>query len=122
MRKRWRQAGEGQLGCIVWAVIVGIVALIAWKAIPVKIASAELYDFVDDQARYTKKGSEEKAHKVILNKARELGLPLLDDDLLVERRGDNVFISYYYTVDLEFPGYTYSWEFSDEFDRQVFVY
>ena len=122
MTRRSSQSGEGNIGCIVWAVVLGIVLMIGWKAVPVKIKSAELYDFIDEQARHTKIGAEERVTNIILGKALELELPLDADHLKVERKGDNVTIEYSYTVDLEFPGYTYAWDFEGEIKRAVFVY
>ncbi len=119
-----RESGEGNVGCLIWAVVFGLVLLIGWKAVPVKIKAAELYDFMDDQARYTKKGQEarDKVKQMILGKAESLELPLIADNLTVERRRDLVTITFKYVVPLEFPGKTYEWEFSGEIERPSFVY
>ncbi len=122
MKRRRSQSGEGNVGCIVWAVVFGIVLMIGWKAVPVKIASAELYDFMDDQARYTKHGQEDKVIAAILRRARVLELPLHEDNISVVRKKDNVTIEFYYVVPLDFPGKTYEWEFEGVIDRPVFVY
>jgi hypothetical protein len=123
MRRR-RESGEGNVGCLIWAVIFGIVLLIGWKAVPVKIKTAELYDFMDDQARYTKKGekAQDQVKQAILAKADSLELPLKADDLTVSRKRDNVTITFEYVVPLEFPGKTYEWEFAGKIDRPSFVY
>jgi len=52
MRRRQGEAGNGKLGCILWLLLLAIGLLIAWKAIPVKIASSELYDFMVEQAKW----------------------------------------------------------------------
>lgn len=122
MKRRPSQSGEGNVGCLIWAAIFAIVIFVGWKAVPVKLNSAELYDFIDDQARYTKKGKEEKVKDIILSKARDLELPLDADHLMVKRVKDNVTIEYSYTVELEFPGYTYVWDFEGLIERAVFVY
>ena len=39
-RRRSVERGEGNLGCIVWLILLTIGVMIAWKAVPVKIARA----------------------------------------------------------------------------------
>ena len=39
MPRRRAERGEGNLGCILWLLALGLVTLIAWKAVPVKIQS-----------------------------------------------------------------------------------
>ena len=39
MRRRNAERGEGNLGCILWLVVLGLAVMIAWKAIPVKVAA-----------------------------------------------------------------------------------
>ena len=122
MRRRWSQAGEGNIGCIIWSLIFLAVIGVSWKLVPIKIKAAELYDFMEDQARYTKRGKEDRVVKLILEKADDLDLPLVEDDLSVVRQKDNVTIEYYYMVEVQFPGYVYEWEFEGKIDRPSFVY
>ena len=63
-----RQRGEGNLGCILWAVVVVVVAHVAWTMVPVKIASAQLSDFMEDQAQFAEHRSPEQIKKAILRR------------------------------------------------------
>ncbi len=75
MRLR-RQKGEGLAGCIVWLVILGAVALILVKMVPVKIASSELLDFMHEQAKFAgRRTTKAGVEKALLAKA--LALPCL---------------------------------------------
>lgn len=122
MRRRIAERGEGNLGCIVWLLVLGLAVMISVKAIPVKIASAELYDFMDEVARSSGVNTTaEDVKKAILKRAVDLKLPLDKDHITVERVGDLLRMRVEYTVPLEFPGYTYQWHFLHEMERPIFV-
>jgi hypothetical protein len=122
MRKRIAERGEGNLGCILWLLVLGLAVLISWKLVPVKIASAELYDFMADQAQLAGVNTTaEDVKKNVLQRAAELKLPLDKDHIKVERIGDRIRMEADYTVPVEFPGYTYNWHFHHELDRPIFV-
>jgi hypothetical protein len=121
MNQRARRAGDSKLGCAVWLLALVVVALICWKAIPVKLASAELYDYMEEQAKFAGNAPPEVLKKQILQKARELELPVSEKQLVVERLGDNIRMHCFYEVPLEFPGYTYIWKFEHLIRRPVFI-
>ena len=115
-------AGDGKLGCILWTALLAVLVFIAFKAIPVKVAASELYDYMDEQARFASRASPEALQKRILDKAKELELPVLRKNVKVERRGGTVQMRVTFTVPLEFPGYTYYWDFDLRVDRKVFLF
>jgi hypothetical protein len=122
MPRRTAERGEGNLGCIVWVLLLALGVLIAWKTIPVKMSSAEIYDYMDELARFSA-GHEppEDIKKQILARAYELRLPLDKEHVMVERVGDRIRMSIDYTFPVEFPGYTYNWHFHHELDRPIFI-
>jgi hypothetical protein len=122
MRKRIAERGEGNLGCVLWLLVLGLAVLISWKMVPVKIASAELYDFMDEQARAAGVNTTaDDVRKNILTRAAQLNLPLDKDHVTVVRIGDNIRMTAEYTVPVQFPGYTFNWHFRHELDRPIFV-
>ena len=122
MRRRIAERGEGNLGCILWLLVLGLAVMISVKAIPVKIASAEMYDFMDEMARSAGVNTTaEDVKKAILQRAAELKLPLDKDKVTVTRQGDRLRMRAEYTVPVEFPGYTYNWHFVHELDRPIFI-
>ena len=122
MRRRIAERGEGNLGCILWLLVLALAVMISWKAIPVKVASAELYDFMDEVARSAGVNTTaEDVKKAILDRAHELKLPLDKDHVTVKREGDRLRMRAEYTVPVEFPGYTYQWHFVHELDRPIFI-
>lgn len=123
MRRFDGQRGEGNLGCILWALVVIVVAHVAWMMVPVRIASAQLSDFMEDQARFGEHRTPQQIEKTILNKARELELPLDPKKLSVQRRGDHLYMKAEYVVPVQFfGGYTYEWHFLHDIDRPIFIF
>lgn len=122
MTRRKGQSGEGRLGCILWLALLGVGVLICYKAIPVKIASAELYDFMDEQAKWAANTPPEVIKARILDKAKELDLPVDPQNVSVERYGDNVKMRASYMVELEFPGYVYEWQFDHALNKAIFIF
>jgi len=122
MRRRTAERGEGNLGCILWVLILAVVVLVAWKAVPVKVASAELYDFMDEQAKFSSANTTpDDIAKGILQRAMELKLPLDKDHVKVQRIGDRILMSAEYTVPVDLIFTTYHWHFLQELDRPIFI-
>ena len=121
MARRHNAAGDSKLGCILWLLILFAFAMVTWKAVPVKVHSSELLDYMTEQAQYASRASGEQLKLRILKRAEELNLPLEAKNLKVDRGEKRVRMVCHYTVPLEFPGYTYYWEFKHEVDRPVFI-
>jgi hypothetical protein len=122
MPRRRSERGEGNVGCILWLLALGLVILIAWKAVPVKLQSTELYDYMDELAKFAAANTPpEQLEKMILNRAKQLNIPLEKKDVKVERNGDRIFMDVQYTIPVEFPGYTHQWHFRHKLDRPIFI-
>ena len=113
--------GQGKLGCILWLLVLMAVVGIAAKLIPIKIKSAEFYDFIEEQAMFAGRAGTETLKKRILDRAADLDIPLDKKNLSVDRRGGRIQIRATYTIPVELPGYTYNWDFEHFLDRPVFV-
>ena len=113
--------GEGRLGCLLWAGVLALAALVAWKAVPVKMADVEFGDFIEQQAQFAGRSTGDAIRKRILTKAKELDLPLDPKKLKVEKSSSRVRIQCSYTVELDFSVYVYSWRFEHSFDRPIFI-
>jgi hypothetical protein len=103
-------------------IALGLVALIAWKAIPVKIQSSELYDYMDELAKFnSERTPPEDLMKMIMARAHGLGIPIEKGDIKVERNGDRIFMEVDYTVPLDILGMVYRWHFHQKLDRPIFI-
>lgn len=119
---RSRQSGEGKIGCIFWLAALAIAGMVAYKMIPVRIQSAELYDFMVEQAKWAANRPPDAIKKSIVERAQELNLPVDPDKVQVQRHGDRIKMEAKFTVPVEFPGYTYNWEFHHLVDRSIFIF
>ena len=117
-----RQTGQGKIGCALWLIAFLIGAMVAYKMIPVKVKTAELYDFMVDQAKWASNATTDALEKSILAKANELGLPLDEKGVQVKKDRDRVRMEAVYTVPVEFPGYTYHWRFHQLVDRNIYIF
>jgi hypothetical protein len=123
MRRRISERGEGNLGCIIWALIVIVVFYIGWNVVPVKMASAQLGDFMEEQAKFAEHRSPQRIKKAILIKARKLNIPLDEKHIHVERKGDRIYMKADYVIPVRFVGgYTYEWQFQHDIDRPIYIF
>jgi hypothetical protein len=121
MRKRSHQAGEGLSGCLFWLAILGIFVLIGFRAVPVKMKSSQLYDFMVEQAKFSSNSSPELIKRRILGKAHEFGLPVVSKNVSVVKGGGRIRMRCTYSVPVDFYVYTYIWEFDHQVDRPIFI-
>lgn len=116
------ESGEGRVGCVIWLIVVLVIATIAWKFVPVKIQTAELEDFMVEQAKFAPNLPAARIKRHIVDKAAQLGLPLKGKDCDVNKAGGRIRMKCTYMVPLEFPGYTYEWNIVHEVDRPIFLF
>ena len=120
--ERSAERGEGNLGCILWLVLLAVGVLVAFKTIPVKVQSAELYDYMVELTKFAASSKPQQLEKQILIRAQELKLPLTKENVDVRKSGDRIQIEASYTVPVEFPGYTYQWRFDHQIDRPIYIF
>lgn len=122
MTDHQRQAGDTKVGCVLWSIVLIAVVLVAWKAVPVKIATSELYDYMVEQAKWAGNTPADVLQKRIVGKANELELPVDPRYVTAAKVGDKIRMSATFTVPLEFPGYTYDWDFDLQVERPIFIW
>ena len=120
--RRRLERGEGNLGCIVWILVLALGIFLAFKLIPVKIKSAEFYDYMDEMAKFSAaNATHEQIEKRLLDKAQELEIPLEKRNLRIKLERERIQIEASYTIPVHFPGYTYNWNFHHKLDRPIFL-
>ena len=121
--RRPGERGEGNLGCIFWAVVMIVVIHVGWIAVPVKMASAQLEDFMVDQAAAADRVPESAIKKRIVAKARDLELHLNEKQVKVQKQRERIRMQASYTETLTFfGGFEYEWTFQHDVDRPIFIY
>lgn len=120
MSRNRRELGEGQFGCLVGLVVLLVAGLIAYKLIPIKVKTADLRDTVVDESKSAGRHRDPEIRGNILHKAKQLGLPVTEKDIRIERERGFIRLEVTYTVPVEFPGYTYKWDFRHFYENPIF--
>lgn len=115
-----RERGESQFGCLVGLVLLLIAGVMAYKLIPVKIKAADMRETVTDEAKSAGQHSDAIMMKRILAKAQELELPVAEENVEIRRANEAIRVEVKYTVPVEFPGYTYQWNFHHRAENPIF--
>ncbi|MEM9290514.1 MAG: hypothetical protein AAGD01_02425 [Acidobacteriota bacterium] len=122
------QRGESNVGCIIWGVLFAIAIFASYKMIPVKMDSMELQGHLEELAERAGADNRgnvvtpQKLRKGIMTKIEELDLPVDPEDVEVTKDAKRVVLKVSYTVPIEFPGYTYDWDFEHEVDRNIYLF
>ena len=121
--EKWRfQRGELPLGCIVGVVFAVIVGFIAIRMTPIMLAMGDLESEVriladrGNRIEYNDK----RIAKEIIEKARELDLPVVEENVSVQRGDSRIVVDVKYEKPVEFPGYTFTWKKHLHEDRPLF--
>jgi hypothetical protein len=102
------------------AVGVLVAGLIAWKMVPVKIAASQLYDYMEDEAKFAA-GTQPDAQKRIFQKARGFELPVKEENIWVEKRATTSDALRLHRAG-RVPGYTYVWNFDHQVNRPIYIF
>jgi hypothetical protein len=123
MRRSRGIRGGANFGCIVWLVILGVVGYVLWKVVPVKIASSEFYDVMQEQASFGSIKDPKFIEFEILRKADELKIPVTKDNLKVTRGRESITVEAHYEITIDFfnGAYKYVWKFDPIVQRPLFA-
>jgi hypothetical protein len=115
--------GGANVGCIVWLVILGFVGYVLYKVVPVKIASSEFYDVMQEQAAFGSIKDLKFIEFEILRKAEELKIPVKKDNLKIVRSREMITVEAHYEITIDFfnGAYKYVWKFDPIVQRPLFA-
>ena len=115
--------GGANVGCIVWLVILGFVGYVLYKVVPVKIASSEFYDVMQEQAAFGSIKDIKFIEFEILRKADELKIPVKKDNLKIVRSREMITVEAHYEITIDFfnGAYKYVWKFDPVVTRPLFA-
>jgi hypothetical protein len=121
--RTWRyQRGDVPVGCLVGGVVALVVVLISIKVVPIMINVGELdkeIGILADRAN-RREYNDQRIRKDILIKAEALDLPVNRKSVDIKRTSNRIKITVRYTLDIEFPGYTYVWNKEHYHERPLF--
>jgi hypothetical protein len=115
--------GKANIGCIVWLAIVFLVGYALFKVVPVKIATSTFYDTMQEQASFGSIKSLPQIEFAILQKARELELPIGKENLIIKRDKQAITIEAHYEMTIDFFNglYKYVWKLDPVVSRPLFA-
>lgn len=115
--------GEGKAGCVIWTVLLIVVAMVSYKVIPAKIAAMQLEDYMEELAmmQSTARKPSDFFVKEIMRRADELRLPVKEKDIKVRKSPKRVVMDVTYTVVLDLVITEYPMTFDISVDRQIFL-
>lgn len=120
MRRFRSQRGEGQMGCIVALILLLIAVFVAYKMVPIKVKAAELRGEIVDEAKNAGMRGDDQIIKTILTVAERNNLPVSKEDIEISRTSSAIRVEVNYTVPVEFPGFTYQWNFRHVAENPIF--
>lgn len=122
MRRRLAERGKVSFGCILWLVVVAMLAHVLWKVVPVKVKTSEFYDAMEEQARFGSIKGVPAIEYEILRRAEQLQVPVTKDNLKIIKRREHIQIEAHYQITLEFFNglYVYVWKFDPVISRPLF--
>ena len=114
---------SANLGCMVWLVLLGLVGYLMWKVVPVKIATSEFYDTMQEQASFGSIKDVKFIEYEILRKAEQLKLPVTKDNLKITKARESITVEAHYTITIDFfnGAYKYVWKFDPVVSRPLFA-
>lgn len=123
MRRTRGARGAANVGCIVWLVILGLIGYVLYKVVPVKIASSEFYDVMQEQAAFGSIKDQKFIEFEILRKAEELKIPVNKDNLKITKSREAITVEAHYEITIDFFNgvYTYVWKFDPVVQRPLFA-
>jgi type III secretion system FlhB-like substrate exporter len=122
-RRARTMQGKINVGCIVWLAILGLVGYTLAKIVPVKIATSTFYDTMQEQASFGSIKGQDQIAYAILQKARELELPVGKENLVIRKSKEAITIEAHYEITIDFFNgvYKYVWKFDPVVSRPLFA-
>ncbi len=94
-------------------VLLGVGIFVGVKIIPVRVNAYEFRDFIQEECRFAAtRNHDEEIYKRILDKAKELRLPVEKKNVHMERTAHEMIIAarYQQSIDLKFTTYVFKFD------------
>jgi hypothetical protein len=123
MRSTRGMRGAIKIGCILWLAVVAVLVHMGYQIIPVKVKTSTFYDFMEEEAAFGSIRDIKQLQKELIAKAKELDVPVTEDNLKITRTRADISIEAHYTITIEFfNGWKkYDWKFDQVVNRPTFL-
>jgi hypothetical protein len=120
-RNTARERGEGRVGFLISVIVVAIAIFLGMKIIPVRIDAYEFRDHLREEARYAAVRHDDKTVATrIMQKAKELQIPLDRKNLKIKRSVGEIIISASYEQPIDLKVTTYVYRFNEQQKAPLF--
>lgn len=116
------QRGESRAGCLLWVLVLLAGILFSSKIIPIKIATHQLKDRVEDIAERHPRWKQNKVHENIYRRAKELELPIKKKDIKVKKNNQNMIVDITIKTPIDFYFTEFVWTEEIHIDRDIFLF
>jgi hypothetical protein len=108
---------------VIWLVILGFIGYVLYKVVPVKMASSEFFDTMQEQASFGSIKDPKFIEYEILKKAEELQIPVKKDNLKITKTSNAIKVEAHYEITIDFfsGAYKYVWKFDPVVLRPLFA-
>lgn len=120
---RGGQRGDGKLGCIIGLLVLAAAVVVAVKSAPRMLAVSDFQNEMEtiaERASLPAYDTDEEVIERLLLEANSLNLPIAEENIEVDRHANRIRIRASYTMELDYPFYTYVWEKEHDVERFVF--
>jgi predicted small metal-binding protein len=110
---RKSERGEGRIAFLISLAVLGVGIFVGVKIVPVRLSAYEFKDFMEQECRFAAtRNKDEEIYKRVVDKAKDLHLPLDKKNLHLERTTHEMIISakYQQTIDLKFTKYVFKFD------------
>ncbi len=115
-----RNLGKINFGCIVGLLILIVVGYSLYIIIPIKVKAAELSKTVETFSLQGSLFTQEQIISQIVEKAKELDLPVTEKNIKVSKSSSYIKIEVYYTVPIDIIGYKTELKFNPKYENPLF--
>jgi hypothetical protein len=120
-RNNNRERGGSKANLVFTLVVLGAMAFVAAKIVPVYFANYEIQDSIESESRFALTGYPKKSpddvRNDIFNKAKDLGIPTQKDAIHVAMDNGSVEIGLDYAVPIDLAVYQFTLQFHPHADN-----
>ena len=118
-----QERGGSKLNFLITVAILGAMAYIGVKIIPVYVANYEFQDAIEAESRFALTGypkkSVEDVRQDVFKKAQDLGLPITADAIRIDMTTGTVAIALDYSVPIDLSVYQFTLDFHPHADNHT---
>ena len=115
-----KNLGKINFGCIIGLLLLIVVGYSLYVIIPIKVKQAELSKTVEWLSRQGSLYTPEQITTQIIEKAKELELPVTEKNIKVSKSSNYIRIEVYYSVPIDIMGYKTELKSNPKYENPLF--